>query len=179
MTNERKEGKSWSHEVGVSRGVQRHQSCIMERSSKESVVQGDVGKSIEGSVRAEVRGSRMWGGIGYFLTLPELHIKIGCPLILLWNLDPSQGLCNGTQMILWHAYCHLLEVEIIGSVTRKEHLSLASLLNQPTNIHFFFDAINSLSICYLPWLSIKLKANHSNLSAFTCCHLYFHMANYL
>ena len=30
----------------------------------------------------------------------NLHLKIGCPLILLQNLTPSCGLCNGTQMIL-------------------------------------------------------------------------------
>ena len=30
----------------------------------------------------------------------NLHLKVGCPLILLQNLTPSQGLCNGTQMIL-------------------------------------------------------------------------------
>lgn len=30
----------------------------------------------------------------------ELRIKIGCPLILLINLAPSRGLCNGTRMVL-------------------------------------------------------------------------------
>lgn len=26
----------------------------------------------------------------------HLRLKIGCPVILLWNLMPEQGLCNGT-----------------------------------------------------------------------------------
>ena len=30
----------------------------------------------------------------------KLHLKPGCPLILLQNLSPTQGLCNGTQFIL-------------------------------------------------------------------------------
>ena len=30
----------------------------------------------------------------------ELKIKIGCPLILMQNLSPSNGLCNGTRMIV-------------------------------------------------------------------------------
>ena len=34
--------------------MQRHQSCIIKRLSKESAVQEDVGKSVEGSVGAEV-----------------------------------------------------------------------------------------------------------------------------
>ncbi|XP_024977613.1 uncharacterized protein LOC112515169 [Cynara cardunculus var. scolymus] len=27
------------------------------------------------------------------------RLKIGCPIILLWNIDPSNGLCNGTRLI--------------------------------------------------------------------------------
>ena len=34
----------------------------------------------------------------------ELKIKIGCPLILLRNLSPSNGLCNGSRMIV---VCHV------------------------------------------------------------------------
>ena len=33
----------------------------------------------------------------------ELKVKIGCPLILMCNLHPSQGLCNGTRLILLQA----------------------------------------------------------------------------
>jgi hypothetical protein len=34
------------------------------------------------------------------LPLAKLALKPGCPLMLLRNLDPSNGLCNGTHMIL-------------------------------------------------------------------------------
>ena len=44
----------------------------------------------------------------------ELHIKIGCPLILLVNLAPSRGLCNGTRMVLRRASHRVLEVSIVG-----------------------------------------------------------------
>ena len=44
----------------------------------------------------------------------ELHLKPGCPLILLRNLAPGKGLCNGTRMILRRITLRLLEVEIIG-----------------------------------------------------------------
>ena len=44
----------------------------------------------------------------------KLHIKIGCPLILLVNLSPSCGLCNGTRMVLRQASHHVLEVSILG-----------------------------------------------------------------
>ena len=44
----------------------------------------------------------------------ELHLKWGCPLILLWNLAPAQGLCNGTRLILQHATGRVLKVKILG-----------------------------------------------------------------
>ena len=44
----------------------------------------------------------------------ELKMKIGCPLMLLQNLDPGKGLCNGTRMILLHAHSHILEVMVIS-----------------------------------------------------------------
>lgn len=49
-------------------------------------------------------------------TLPpsDLRLKIGCPLILLRNLQPAQGLCNGTRMTLLRAQSRVLEVRIMG-----------------------------------------------------------------
>ena len=44
----------------------------------------------------------------------ELHIKIGCPLILIRNLSPSQGLCNGTRMVVTRMSDRVLEVRLIG-----------------------------------------------------------------
>ena len=41
-------------------------------------------------------------------------MKIGCPLILLRNLSPANGLCNGTRMILRHMTDRVLEVQLIG-----------------------------------------------------------------
>jgi hypothetical protein len=52
----------------------------------------------------------------------EIHLKQGCPLLLLRNLAPRQGLCNGTRMILRHAGERVLEVQIIGG---EHHGSIA------------------------------------------------------
>jgi hypothetical protein len=48
------------------------------------------------------------------LPLHELRIKINCPLILLHNLDPRSGLCNGTLLVVRAVDKHILDVEIIN-----------------------------------------------------------------
>lgn len=42
----------------------------------------------------------------------ELHLKVGCSLILLRNLAPGSGLCNGTHLILLRCSGHVLEAKI-------------------------------------------------------------------
>ena len=44
----------------------------------------------------------------------ELKMKLGCPLILLRNLAPAKGLCNGARMVLLRAMGRVLEVQLIG-----------------------------------------------------------------
>jgi hypothetical protein len=44
----------------------------------------------------------------------ELHVKPGCPLILLRNLAPGHGLCNGTRLVVLRMTERVLEVRLIG-----------------------------------------------------------------
>src|SRR5882762_5390378 len=48
------------------------------------------------------------------LPLAHLHVKLGCPLMLLRNIDPSHGLCNGTHLILLEVRTYVLKCHILG-----------------------------------------------------------------
>ena len=48
------------------------------------------------------------------LPLAYLTLKPGCPLMLLCNLDPANGLCNGTHMVLLEVRTMVLRCRILG-----------------------------------------------------------------
>ena len=48
------------------------------------------------------------------LPLAHLALKPGCPLMLLHNLDPANGLCNGTHMVLLKVRMMILRCRILG-----------------------------------------------------------------
>jgi hypothetical protein len=41
-------------------------------------------------------------------------LKVGCPLMMLCNLDSTKGLCNGTHTVFLKAQSHVLECRILG-----------------------------------------------------------------
>lgn len=43
----------------------------------------------------------------------RLLLKIGVPIMLLRNLNPSKGLCNGTRLIVTQLTHHIIEAQII------------------------------------------------------------------
>ena len=62
----------------------------------------------------------------------ELHLKVGCPIILLRNLSPSQGLCNGTRMIVTRMRNRVLEVCLIGGEHDGEITLIPCITLTPT-----------------------------------------------
>ena len=47
------------------------------------------------------------------LPIAELRLKVGCPIILLRNIDPKRGLCNGTRATIVNMSNRLLEIRLI------------------------------------------------------------------
>lgn len=72
------------------------------------------------------------------IPLSELKMKIGCPLMLLRNLDPGKGLCNGTRMILLQSYPRILEVMIITGDHRGEKAFIPRITLKPSSPQYPF-----------------------------------------
>ena len=62
----------------------------------------------------------------------ELRLKPGCPIILLRNLCPAQGLCNGTRMVIVRMSRRVLEVKLIGGEHNGEHAFIPRITLTPT-----------------------------------------------
>jgi hypothetical protein len=62
----------------------------------------------------------------------ELRLKPGCPIILLRNLCPTQGLCNGTRMVVVRTSRRVLEVKLIGGEHHGEHAFIPRITLAPT-----------------------------------------------
>jgi ATP-dependent exoDNAse (exonuclease V) alpha subunit len=63
----------------------------------------------------------------------ELAVKVGCPLILLRNLAPARGLCNGTRMVLKQMSDRVLEVRLVGGDHDSKLAFIPRITLTPTN----------------------------------------------
>jgi len=63
----------------------------------------------------------------------ELNLKVGCPVILLCNLSPSQGLFNGTHMIVTWMCDRVLKVCLIGGEHDRKIALIPHITLTPTS----------------------------------------------
>ena len=63
----------------------------------------------------------------------ELSLKIGSPIMLLRNLNPSLGLCNGTQLKCRSFKDHMIEAEVITGTHGGDRVFLHRMTMQPSD----------------------------------------------
>ena len=68
----------------------------------------------------------------------KLSLKIGSPIILLRNLNPSDGLCNRTRLICHFFQKHVIEAEIITGKHTRLHTFIPHITLSPSNANFPF-----------------------------------------
>jgi ATP-dependent DNA helicase PIF1 len=71
----------------------------------------------------------------------ELRIKINCPLILLHNLDPHSGLCNGTRLVVRVVDKHILDAEIVNGTNARDRVFIPRIplsLSEDLSLPFKF-----------------------------------------
>jgi len=61
-----------------------------------------------------------------------LRLKINCPVILIRNLDPSNGLCNGTRLIIKAFQENAIDAEIIGGQYARKRVFLPRIPLYPS-----------------------------------------------
>ena len=62
------------------------------------------------------------------LPLHKIKLKVGAVVMLLRNLDPRSGLCNGNRLIITAIHAHLLE----GAIITGEYIGLKTASKRPT-----------------------------------------------
>ncbi|RZB72896.1 hypothetical protein D0Y65_036907 [Glycine soja] len=71
----------------------------------------------------------------------KLKIKVDTPIILLRNLDQTDGLCNGTRLIVTRLGVHVVEVEIITSPNIGHRTYISRMNMSPSDSPWLFKLI--------------------------------------
>ena len=66
------------------------------------------------------------------LPLAKLEVKVGCPVMVLRNLDPANGVCNGSRGILTRYRHRVMEVELITGGHKGNKVFIPRINNYPT-----------------------------------------------
>ena len=62
----------------------------------------------------------------------SIKLKIGSPIMLLRNLDQTQGLCNGTRLIVTRLARHVIAAEIISGKNPGHNVYIPRMSMSPS-----------------------------------------------
>jgi ATP-dependent exoDNAse (exonuclease V) alpha subunit len=98
------------------------------------------------SVNADQGGDVMMYPVEYLnsinasgLPLAKLTLKIGCPVMVLRNLNPGEGVCNGSRGIVTRMTSRVVEIRLLAGDHAGNHVFIPRLNIHPSNVDIPFE----------------------------------------
>lgn len=75
-----------------------------------------------------------------FSSMPDhrLTLKVGCPVMLLRNMNQREGLFNGTRLIVTHLGDRVIEAEILTCTKIGDRVLIPRIILSPTDLKWPF-----------------------------------------
>ena len=71
----------------------------------------------------------------------KLVLKVGAPIILLRNLNPAEGLCNGTRLIVKRLHLHVIDAEILTGSHFNKRVFIPRIRISPSDADLPFQLV--------------------------------------
>jgi len=72
------------------------------------------------------------------LPLAKLRLKVGCPVMVLRNLYPAEGVCNGTRGIVKRMSPRVVEIELLSEEYRGKRIFIPRIIHTPSEAQLPF-----------------------------------------
>ena len=134
----------------------------MEYLSSDSIDKSETIESCHfGSLTTEFLNSLTTSG------LPNhcLKLKIGTPIMLLRNLDQTQGLCNGTRLIITRLAKHVIAADIISGTNIGDHVYIPRMSMSPSQSPWPFKLLRRQFPIMLSYAMTINKSQGQSLSS--------------
>ncbi|KAL5141385.1 ATP-dependent DNA helicase PIF1 [Glycine soja] len=94
-----------------------------------------------------------------------LKLKIGTPIMLLRNLDQTQGLCNGTRLIITRLAKHVIAADIISGTNIRDHVYIPRMSMSPSQSPWPFKLLRRQFPIMLSYAMTINKSQGQSLSS--------------